>query len=116
MRAKLRNEMNRNHGAHGALVLAFSLRAVAPDLPSQAIPAPEVEGVIVGGIASRVASEVLHGHAAKLPELTAPLVEYVLAFYRLGDTGPKAGRLVAFERDPRVAQGPVEAQRKHASA
>ena len=31
MRAKLRNEMNRIQGAHGALVLAFSLRAVAPD-------------------------------------------------------------------------------------
>src|SRR5665811_1037 len=33
------------------------LRAAAPELPPQAMPAPEVEGVIVGGIASRVASE-----------------------------------------------------------
>jgi AcrR family transcriptional regulator len=92
------------------------LRAAAPDLPPQSIPAPEVEGVIVGGIASRVASEVLNGRAAKLRDLTAPLVEYVLAFYRLGDTSPKEGKLVAFERDERSAQEPIEAQRKQASA
>lgn len=63
-------------GRYGAL-----LRAVAPDLPSRSIPAPEVETVIVGGIASQIGSEVLHGRAAKLRDLTAPLVEYVLAFY-----------------------------------
>jgi AcrR family transcriptional regulator len=92
------------------------LRAAAPDMPPESLPAPEVEGVIVGGVASRVASEVLNGRAAKLRELTAPLVEYVLAFYRLGDTSPKEGKLVAFERDERSAQEPVEAQRKQASA
>lgn len=92
------------------------LRSAAPDLPPQAIPAPEVEGVIVGGIASRVASEVLHDRAAKLPELTAPLVEYVLAFYRLGEPGPKEGRLVAFERDQDEGQGSLEARRRQASA
>lgn len=92
------------------------LRAAAPDLPVKAIPAPEVEGVIVGGIASRVASEVLHGRAAKLGELTAPLVEYVLAFYRLGDTSPKEGKLVPFEPEQRPAEEPAEAQRKQASA
>jgi AcrR family transcriptional regulator len=92
------------------------LRAAAPDLPPRAIPAPEVEGVIVGGIASRVASEVLHGRSKKLQDLEAPLVEYVLAFYRLGDTGPKEGKLVPFERDETSAGEPVEAQRKQASA
>ena len=92
------------------------LRAAAPNMPPQAIPAPEVEGVIVGGIASRVASEVLNGRAAKLRDLTAPLVEYVLAFYRIAEPGPKEGRLVAFEREQREAQEPVEAQRKPASA
>lgn len=91
------------------------LRAAAPDRPPEAIPAPEVEGVIVGGIASRVASEVLHGRAAKLRDLTAPLVEYVLAFYRLSEPGPKEGKVVAFEPE-RQAQEPVEAQRKRASA
>lgn len=91
------------------------LRSAAPDLPARAIPAPEVEGVIVGGIASRVASELLHDRAKKLQDLGAPLVEYVLAFYRLGDTGPKEGRLVPFERDETSAE-PAEAQRKQASA
>lgn len=90
------------------------LRSAAPELPVQAIPAPEVEGVIVGGMASRVASEVLHGRAKKLPGLTAPFVEYVLAFYKLGEPGPKEGKLVAFEREP--ASESVEAQRKRASA
>jgi AcrR family transcriptional regulator len=69
------------------------LRAVAPDLPSRSIPAPEVEAVIVGGIASRVGSEVLHGRAVRLLDLTAPLVEYVLAFY--GATEPAAARSAA---------------------
>jgi AcrR family transcriptional regulator len=92
------------------------LRAVAPDLPSRSIPAPEVEGVIVGGIASRVGSEVLHGRAAKLRDLEAPLTEYLLAFYRLGDSGPKEGRLVPFERDPTPASEPAEARPKQAGA
>jgi AcrR family transcriptional regulator len=92
------------------------LRAAAPDLPPQAIPAPEVEGVIVGGIASRIASEVLNGRAAQLRQLTAPLAEYVLAFYRLGDTRPKEGRLVPFEPGQRPAEESAESQRKRASA
>jgi AcrR family transcriptional regulator len=92
------------------------LRSAAPDLPQDSIPAPEVEGVIVGGIASRIASEVLNGRADKLHNLTAPLVEYLLAFYRLGEPGPKEGRLVPFEREERPAQEPAEAQRKQASA
>lgn len=88
------------------------LRSAAPDLPAQSIPAPEVEGVIVGGIASRIASEVLHGRATKLPELTAPLVEYVFAFFRLGDTSLKEGKLVAFEREQRSSGEPAEARRR----
>jgi len=84
-------------GRYGTL-----LRTAAPDLPLGSIPAPEVEGVIVGGIASRIASEVLHGRAEKLPELTTPFVEYVLAFYRLGDTAAKDGALVASNRKPGV--------------
>ncbi len=98
-------------GRYGTL-----LRSAAPDLPPESIPAPEVEGVIVGGIASRVASEVLNGRAAKLRDLTAPFVEYVLAFYRLSEPGPKEGKLVAFEREQRSAQESAEAQRKQASA
>lgn len=92
------------------------LRSAAPDLPVRAIPAPEVEGVIVGGIASRVASEVLNGRAAKLPDLTAPFVEYLLAFFRVSEPGSKEGRLVAFEREQRPAEEPAGAERKQASA
>jgi len=92
------------------------LRSAAPDMPPQSIPAPEVEGVIVGGIASRVGSEVLHGRAKNLADLTAPLVEYVLAFYRIAEPGPKEGKLVAFERDEQAEQEPLEARRKQASA
>jgi len=92
------------------------LRSAAPDLPVRSIPAPEVEGVIVGGIASRIASELLHGRAEKLPGLAAPLVEYILAFYRLGDTGPKEGKLVPFERDEPTLGEPTEAQRRQAGA
>jgi AcrR family transcriptional regulator len=98
-------------GRYGTL-----LRSAAPEVPPESMPAPEVEGVIVGGIASRVASEVLNGRAAELPKLTAPLVEYVLAFFRLSEPGPKEGKLVSFEREQDAGQGSVEAQRKRASA
>ena len=92
------------------------LRAAAPGLPPQSIPAPEVEGVIVGGIASRVASEVLQGRAKKLRELASPLVEYVLAFYRLGEPGPQEGRVIALEQDQAPAPEHLEARRRQAGA
>jgi AcrR family transcriptional regulator len=92
------------------------LRSAAPSMPAEAIPAPEVEGVIVGGIASRVASEVLHGRTADLRDLTAPLVEYVLAFYRLGEPGPAEGRIVAFDSEREVASESLEASPRQASA
>jgi len=97
-------------GRYGTL-----LRSAAPELSPQSIPAPEVEGVIVGGIASRIAGEVLHGRAAKLRDLTAPFVEYVLAFYRLdGASGLEGDRPVLLEADLGQAQEPLEAQRKQA--
>lgn len=98
-------------GRYGTL-----LRSAAPEMPPRAQPAPEVEGVIVGGIASRIASEVLNGRADELSALAAPLVEYVLAFFRLGEPGPKEGSVVAFEREQREPEGAAEAQRKRASA
>jgi len=98
-------------GRYGTL-----LRFAAPNLPPQAIPAPEVEGVIVGGIASRIASEILQGRAAHLRELTAPFVEYVLAFYRLGEPGPREGKVLAFEQEPDEASELPAAQRRQASA
>ncbi len=93
------------------------LRAAAPDIPPQSSPAPEVEQVIVGGIASRVASEVLQGRADQLRDLTAPFVEYVLAFYRLSVPGPRqAGRVVALEPEQEPAPEYLEARRKQAGA
>ena len=92
------------------------LRSAAPDLPPEFAPAPEVEGVIVGGIASRVASEVLRGRGEKLQELAAPFVEYILAFYRLGEAGPKEGRVLSFESDQDQAAELYEERRKQAGA
>jgi AcrR family transcriptional regulator len=88
------------------------LRSAAPELPPESVPAPEVEGVIVGGIASRIASEILNGRAAQLRNLTAPFVEYVLAFYRLGVPVPKEGRVLAFEAEQEAAIEPAEARRQ----
>ena len=68
--------------------------------------------MIVGGIASRVASEVLRGRGGQLRELTDPFLEYVLAFYRLGETGPKEGRVLPFEAEP----AELEARRRQAGA
>jgi AcrR family transcriptional regulator len=70
------------------------LRKAAPDLPVRSIPAPEVEPVIVGGIASRIGSEILRGRTDKLPNLTGHLVEYLLAFYML-DEGQQPDRRLA---------------------
>jgi AcrR family transcriptional regulator len=92
------------------------LRIAAPDATPQSSPAPEVEGVIVGGLASRVASEVLQGRGARLRDLTAPFVEYILAFYRSSEPGPKEGKVLAFEPEPTQAPELPEAQRKQAGA
>lgn len=88
------------------------LRDAAPDLPQQSVPAPEVEGVIVGGIASRIASEVLHGNASELPALTAPFVEYILAFYPLDEPAPEAGKIVSFDAGQEAGAEALEARRR----
>lgn len=92
------------------------LRSVAPELPPQSSPAPEVEAVIVGGIASRVASEVLNGRAAQLPDLTPSFAEYVLVFYRLGEPGPRAGKVVPLEPGSGAGPGLHHARPKQAGA
>jgi AcrR family transcriptional regulator len=89
------------------------LRAAAPDLPPESLPLPEVEQVIVGGIASRIASEVLRGKGEGLRQLSTPFLEYVLAFYRLGEPGPKQGQVLPFEAETVEAPG---ARRRQASA
>jgi AcrR family transcriptional regulator len=98
-------------GRYGTL-----LRAAGSCLPPGSSPPPEVEGVIVGGIASRVASEVLQGRGDQLSDLKAPLVEYVLAFYRLAEPGPEPGKVVALEQDQEPAPEYLEARRRQAGA
>lgn len=98
-------------GRYGTL-----LRSAAPDLPPESLPGPEVEQVIVGGVASRIASEVLRGRGGKLRELADPFLEYVLAFYRLGEIGPREGRVLAFEPEQADVAGSYEARRKQAGA
>jgi AcrR family transcriptional regulator len=88
------------------------LRSAAPDLPPEAVPAPEVEQVIVGGLASRVASDVLRGRGEHLRELVDPFLEYVLAFYRLSEPGPEEGRVLRFEAETGPA---IESDRRQAS-
>ena len=98
-------------GRYGTL-----LRSAAPDLPREAVPLPEVEQVIVGGIASRIASEVLRGRGSELRDLADPFLEYVLAFYRLGETGPREGRVLTFEPEAADGDDSYEARRKQAGA
>jgi AcrR family transcriptional regulator len=92
------------------------LRSAVPEASSEASPPPEVEGVIVGGIASRVASEVLRGRGAQLRDLTTPFVDYILAFYRPGESGPKEGRVLTFEPEQGQTAELYEARRKQAGA
>jgi AcrR family transcriptional regulator len=98
-------------GRYGTL-----LRSAAPDLPAESLPEPEVEQVIVGGIASRIASEVLRGRGEKLRELADPFLEYVLTFYRQGETGPREGRVLAFEPEQADDAESFEERRKQAGA
>jgi AcrR family transcriptional regulator len=91
------------------------LRVAPPDIPAVSSPAPEIEQVIVGGLASRIASEVLQGRGAQLRDLTGPFVEYILAFYRPSESGPKDGKVLSLESE----QAPglyAEERRKQAGA
>lgn len=73
------------------------LRYAAPERAAGELPAPEVEGVIVGGIASRIASQLLQDERPRLQPLTAPFTEYVLAFFRPSEPDPGQGEVIAFE-------------------
>jgi len=90
------------------------LRSLAPGPAAAADPLAEMDQVIVGGIASRIASEVLKGGAKELRVLTPPLVEYVLTFYGPSKPDPRAAKVVA--PDPEPAPEYAEARRKQAGA
>ena len=94
-------------GRYGTL-----LRSAAPDLPPESLSEPEVEQVIVGGIASRIASGVLRGRGEELRRLAGPFLEYVLAFYRLSEPGLKEGRVLPFESGEHAAEPSFAARRK----
>jgi AcrR family transcriptional regulator len=96
-------------GRYGAL-----LRKVSPHGEAPAAPLAEMDQVIVGGIASRIASEVLKGGGAELELLTPPLTEYVLTFYGPTQPDPQAAEVVAL--DPEPASEYAEAQRRQAGA
>jgi len=74
------------------------LRAAANGFSARAKPEPEVEPVIVGGIASRIAGEILAGRARGLPELIAPVQEYVLAFYAVSEPAAKTSSTARSQR------------------
>jgi len=74
------------------------LRAAADGLPPEARPEPEIESVIAGGIASRIAGEILEGRARGLPELIVPVQEYALAFYATGEPAAKTSPVARSQR------------------
>ncbi len=89
---------------HDWLLRYGTLLAVAD--PGAALDSPaaaEFGQVIAGGIASRIASEILAGRTERLRDLTPHLTEYVLTFYGQA------------RRDPRAAE-PVEEQRRQSGA
>lgn len=60
------------------------LRSTVPEAAERSSLAAEMDPVIVGGLATRVASEVLDGRGAQLRQLTPHALDYVLAFYEAG--------------------------------
>ena len=73
----------------------------------------EIDEVIVGGIASRVAGEVLQGRGAQLHLLTPHIVAYVLAFSEPARLQRQATAVAAPESE---APAETEAQRRQAGA
>jgi AcrR family transcriptional regulator len=96
-------------GRYGTL-----LRSAVPEPGSGLGLAVEIDQVIVGGIASRVGSEVLRGQAAQLRILTPHFVGYVLAFYAPGQSDREGVDVVTLETDAPAAH--AEERRKQAGA
>jgi AcrR family transcriptional regulator len=90
------------------------LRSAVPQAAAKSSLAVEIDQVIVGGIASRVASEVLQGRAAQLRVLTPHFVDYVLAFYGAGQPDPQGVNVVPLE--PEAPAEYADERRKQAGA
>jgi AcrR family transcriptional regulator len=87
------------------------LRSAVPQAAEKSSLAVEIDQVIVGGIASRVASELLQGRASQLRILTPHLVDYVLAFYGSGQPDPQAAGVATLEPGP-PSEYPEERRRQ----
>jgi AcrR family transcriptional regulator len=97
-------------GRYGSL-----LRSAASGSAPAFSPLAGMDQAIVGGIASRIASEVLKGGATELRVLAPPLVEYLLAFYgRPARTVPETVDVIALEPEPSGKPSPPH--RKQAGA
>jgi AcrR family transcriptional regulator len=90
------------------------LRAAVPQAASKSSLAVEIDQVIVGGISSRIASEVLQGRAGQLRVLTPHFVDYVLTFYGAGQPDSQAADVVTLESETPPEY--TEARRKQAGA
>ncbi len=90
------------------------LRSTIPQAAEKSSLAVEIDQVIVGGIASRIASELLQGRASQLRILTPHLVDYVLAFYGSSQPDPQATGIVTLE--PEQASEYPEERRQQAGA
>jgi AcrR family transcriptional regulator len=90
------------------------LRSAMPAATTRSSLAVEIDQVVVGGIATRVASEALQGRAAQLRVLTPHLVDYVMAFYGVGQPGPQGVNVVPLE--PETPPEYTEERRKQAGA
>jgi AcrR family transcriptional regulator len=89
------------------------LRSTIPQAPAKSSLAVEIDQVIVGGLASRVAGEVLQGRASQLRVLVPHFVDYVLAFYGTSEPDPRAANVVSFEAEAtESAPGYDEQQRR----
>jgi len=88
------------------------LRSAVPGAAEKSSLAVEIDQVVVGGIATRVASEVLQGRARDLRLQIPPLVAYVLAFYA-PKPASKAGE-TAVSQAPEAAPAPGEQRRRRA--
>jgi AcrR family transcriptional regulator len=89
------------------------LRSAVPQAALKSSLAVEIDQVVVGGIASRIASEVLQGRAAQLRVITPHMVEYVLAFYGSESTSSSSA---AAEPALEPAPGYEEPRRRQAGA
>ncbi len=88
------------------------LRSAVPSREGRSSLAEEIDQVIVGGVATRVASETLHGRTGELRQLIPHLVAYVLAFYGTGEQAQGERKLEAGSEAGEAERAAAEPQRR----